>query len=453
MLIDLLFLLFWAGMPMVWHYMLKVAGISLTLFSIPALLILFIYLFQYIGFPILYFQWDDYRAYFVTDKDLVLTAFFYTSVTITLLILGFIASKQNHGILRWNLNHNEIHLDLYKKKQKYNLVFWMLLIMGVSVLLVYLSKVGYGNIALFAVFTDTDLSSQQLRSEMGNNFQGKYHWYKFGMRDILIFLSLALFSYFIFRRTKLSAILLTVTLAITIFSLVAAAEKSPLVTFVLMIFFCYSLILNEKKILAPKSIIKIVTLVFAIQIIFYINFMNSGSIASAFTSTLSRIFSGQMQPIYHYLEIFPQQIDFLWGRSFPNPGGLFPFENFRLTVEVMHTVFPDLHQEGIVGSMPTIFWGEAYANFGVPGVILIPFVVGYLVYYLNVLLYSLKPNPFSIALVIYTAEYISRLSGSGFSIYLINLPLLLMILISFAALFFVNHGSIVLNKHRIEVRT
>lgn len=448
MAIDLLFLLAWGVLPLIWHYLLKVAHLRLAVFSIPTLLILFIYLFQYIGIPILYFQLDDYRAYFVTEKARVLQVFFFTSITITLLILGFIAARINHGKLSWSIDKISLQIELNRKKQRYSIISIVLLIVGCSVLFLYFTKIGYDNIAILSLFNETELSSHQLRSKMGNDFDGKYHWYQFGKRDILVFLSLSLFSCLLLKGNRLVKILLTLTLLATTFSLILATEKAPFVVFVLMLFFCRALILDDKVILSGRKIIKIVLSVLSIQIIFYMNFMDSSSVISAISSASSRILTGQLQPAYHYLEIFPTHIGFLWGQSFPNPGGWLPFENFRLTVEVMHYVNARLDSSGIVGSMPTIFWGEAYANFGVMGVFIVPLFIGYFIYYLNILLYQLQPNPLSIALFIYTAEYISRLSGTGFSNYLVSLPLFLMMTVSFIALFFVNNGKIKITTKR-----
>ena len=110
--------------------------------------------------------------------------------------------------------------------------------------------------------------------------------------------------------------------------------------------------------------------------------MASKNPINAIASVFSRTFTGQIQPAYHYLEFFPMHHDFLWGRSFPNPRGILPFEPYRLTVEIMNWRFPDLVKRGVVGSMPTTFWGELYANFGTLGVITIPFFVGIVIYLL-----------------------------------------------------------------------
>ena len=43
--------------------------------------------------------------------------------------------------------------------------------------------------------------------------------------------------------------------------------------------------------------------------------------------------------IFNTILFGPKQIDFIWGRSFPNPGGLFPYEPYQLTKEVYNIVF------------------------------------------------------------------------------------------------------------------
>ena len=96
----------------------------------------------------------------------------------------------------------------------------------------------------------------------------------------------------------------------------------------------------------------------------YVYFKGSSSIWVGIQSGISRITTGQMSGLYHYLDIIPDQVDYLLGRSLPNPRGIFPWEHYRLTVEVMNIVHKGLAEQGIVGSMPTFFWGEMYANFG-----------------------------------------------------------------------------------------
>ena len=128
-----------------------------------------------------------------------------------------------------------------------------------------------------------------------------------------------------------------------------------------------------------------------------------------------------MVGLYHYLVVFPDQVDYLLGNSFPNPGGIFPWEPYRLTVEVMNIVYPELEAKGVVGSMPTFFWGEMYANFGSLGILVPPFFIGYVVYMINILIFCLPMSPVVLAIFLSVTMYIKNLSGTGLSAYLIDL--------------------------------
>ena len=58
---DSLFIIIWLELPIIWHYMLKAAGLQIRRISISTVTLLFFYLFQYVGLPIYYFNLDKYR--------------------------------------------------------------------------------------------------------------------------------------------------------------------------------------------------------------------------------------------------------------------------------------------------------------------------------------------------------------------------------------------------------
>lgn len=156
-----------------------------------------------------------------------------------------------------------------------------------------------------------------------------------------------------------------------------------------------------------------------------------------------------MGGLYHYLIIFPDQVDYLFGRSFPNPGGIFPWEPYRLTVEVMNIVNPRLAELGIVGSMPTFFWGEMYANFGYLGILIPPFFVGYVVYAINVLIFRLPMSPLTLAIFVWALLHIKNISGTGLSGYIINISGLIMASFTLIALGLIGRGVIKFRKRRV----
>ena len=161
----------------------------------------------------------------------------------------------------------------------------------------------------------------------------------------------------------------------------------------------------------------------------YVYFMNAPSLWMGIKYTFSRIFVGPIEALYHYLEIFPKQINFLWGRSFPNPGGLLPFEPFNLTQELSLIVFPKNELMGVVGSMPTIYWGEMYANFSYPGIIIPPFFIGYFLYWLNTIIFMLPMTPLVLSFFIWTILHYANLAVTSLSSFLIDTTMVIMILV------------------------
>ena len=82
------FLFFYFLLFIFWFYLLKYSGVKILTISIPSVLIISIFVYQYLGYPILFFFLNDYRAQFVQDRGIILTMFFMTSYTITFIIFG-----------------------------------------------------------------------------------------------------------------------------------------------------------------------------------------------------------------------------------------------------------------------------------------------------------------------------------------------------------------------------
>ena len=105
-------------------------------------------------------------------------------------------------------------------------------------------------------------------------------------------------------------------------------------------------------------------------------------------------------------------------------------------------VFPENASKGIVGSMPTFFWGEMYVNFSYLGIIIPPIFVGFFLYFLNVLIFKLQMTPITLSIFVWTIFHYRALSGSSLSGYLIDLNLIVIVLtlICFTLLF--NKGKV-----------
>lgn len=420
--IDMLFIFLWVIQPYIWlkttsffdHKALKIKVFNFT--------ILFIILFQYLGLPLLYFQLDQQRSIAVSDKFIVFQVFIFTSLTILSLLIG-----RKIGVYFSSTNLNKQLSSFAYQPRIRNISVTPIKLLGgfsVLILIIYINKIGLKNLAFSVVLGISDInnSSAQARSLMGNAFGGSYHWYKLFMRETLNF---SLFFFYAMKlsendeKFKYSSIFYLLLIA-SIFSAIMATEKGPILELLIGLFLIYILVKN-KSALTFNKIIKISFLLFVPIIAMYLLFMNSSDLFAAISSPFSRILTGQIEPAYHYLEIFPKKIDFLLGRSLPNPRGIFPFEPYNLTKEVM--VIVQGEKDGITGSMPTIFWGEMYANFGNTGVAIVPVFVGLYLYIIDSLINKIR-LPYSIPLLVWSILHFKALSGTSLSNFLLDLDLI-----------------------------
>ena len=420
-MLGFFFIFFFIFFLIFWFYLLKYSGVKILTISIPSFLLIAIFIFQYLGYPILFFSLDDYRAQFIIDKNIILRMFFITSYTITLIITGFILAKKTfgplHSIDQYTYHQNTVVHD----KQLSRLMLYLLFILSSIVLLIYISKVGFKNVALLSALNlfENSEPTKVLRANMGNAFDGKYHWYRLFMRDFLNIVSVALFGFYLFRKKLFYLFIFIISFFIGCFSMTMATEKGPIMWYLVSLLLMY-ILLRENGRFKVKHIIGIGVFGLLLLGFIYVSFMNSQDVLMGMKNALSRITTGQMQPLYHYLEIFPKDIDFVGGRSFPNPGGLVPYEPFILPKEVFAHIFPEQLNSGIVGSMPTFFWGEMYANFGYVGVILPPFFIGYFLFGLNIFLFRLPKTPILLSFYIWISLHYFWLSGKSLTNFIVD---------------------------------
>jgi oligosaccharide repeat unit polymerase len=433
-MLDILFVVLFLLFPfMVFKYMDSI-GHNIFTISIPVFLIISMFVYAYFGALPLYFGWDEYRySMGVQDKTLVFQVLLYSMISIVGLLAGFTYAKY---VLRMNAFQGFYCIRQISRKEL--LILVGLIAFCFFVLFVYLSKIT--TVALFVTLSDGPSDDSRLaRSLMGNDFSGKYHWYKVIMHHLFNLVTFALFSAFLLTKRKVVFFFFFVAFLGNSFAAVMATEKGPFAKILIGLLLVYGITLLKGKIPIKATIILLIIL-FSSLIVFYIYFMGSSDVFSALSSIFSRALAGSIQPAYHYLEFFPHNQEFLMGRSFPNPGGIMQFEPYRMTVEVKNWVDPNDH--GIVGSMPTVFWGEAYANFGVFGVFIVPFIVGTALYALYYLVDKLENTPLKIGFFVWLMQHYQTLSTTGFSGFFIDFYLFIIIFIVFMSIAFANRFKI-----------
>ena len=430
---EFIFLLLYIFFPFIWLFMLKYSGVKILTISIPSFLIIAMFVYQYLGFPILFFFLDDYRAYYVQDRVIIWEMFLWTSFSITLIIIGFIAARRSFGPLHLANQYNVCSNSINPTRFFQRLMLIILFIISVLVLIAYIFKIGWNNIAFLSAIniSEQEISKNVLRSNMGNAFDGKYHWYQLFMRYFLSIASVAFFGQWLLQKNFFSFILFIISFLICAFSMLMATEKGPFLWYLISLILIYTIIKQQGR-FHFKQLVKFGFFGSFIISLMYIYFMNVQTFWLGIESGFSRIFTGQMHALYHYLEIVPEQISFLWGRSFPNPGGLLPFEPFLLTQKLSRMV--SLQNTEIVGSMPTIYWGEMYANFSYLGIIIPPFFIGYFLYWLNIIIFRLPMTPLVLSFFIWIILHYKNLAATSLSGFILDITMAIMI---FVLIFFI----------------
>ena len=332
------FLFFFIFFLIIWFFLLKCSGVKILTISIPSFLIISIIVFQYLGYPILFYFLSDYRAQFVQDRSIMLTMFLVTCYTTTLIILGFVFAKKTFGPLHLKNQYNPFSGTIVPDRQLSRFILYLFFVLSILVLLIYIIKIGLGNIAVLSLLGENDTQIKLLRSNMGNSFDGKYHWYRLFMRDFLSITSVSLFGFYLLRKKLFYLLFFIISFFISCFSMVMATEKGPIIWYLISLFSIYILI-KKNGIIEIKNLILLGFFVFLLLSFIYVNFMGSSDMLTGFKNSIYRITTGQIQPLYHYLEIFPKHMDFFWGRSFPNPGGLMPYDTVSVTKMFLHLYF------------------------------------------------------------------------------------------------------------------
>ena len=438
MLLNLTFWFLFITTPIIAFYLLRTIGEKINQVSIINITVIALFVFSVLGTLPLFYFWDDYRvATGVNDQALVLKVLFYSCINILFFILGVVFVRKVVRLRPVPFVSSEL-IDLTKIQLLFLLLFFLL---SVAFFCIYLSKINH--IALFVVLTDGIKAAAIARSDMGNNFHGKYHWYRLGMYELASLITFTTYIIWLKNKRLKNLFSFLIVFSYSAFIAILATEKAPLIWIIIGLFMAYFLTKKNGMISTYTSFYFILFIVIFLVCI-YMFFMGSSNIRSALWSVFSRSFAGSVSPVYFYLQYFPEHHDYLLGKSFPNPGGILPYKPVEFTTEVMNWKFPELAKMNIVGSMPTVFWGESYANFGPWGIPIVAFIMGLILSVISYLVSKIELNPVSTAFLVWLILNLKNLSVTGFSGYLYSFYIIVMTLITFIILF---------SKRKIRLRS
>lgn len=416
-----LFWLIYLGAPVATFYMLKLADEPINKVDIVSSTTVALYLFSVLGALPLFFFMDPYRFEIgIRDKALVLQVLFLSVVNIVFFLAGVVVFRKKTKANFYNFNL-QCFVGLTKTQVTALIATFMFCCV---VLFFYLYKIE--RVAILVALTEGAESALKARSDMGSSFDGKYHWYKLVIVDVACVIFYTTMAQWLNNKKAFYFFFMLATFLFCAFVAIMTTEKAPFVWLLVGAFMVYAVI-RKDGFVSFRLIALLTALVLVALTLFYIFFMGSSTLYDAVWRIFSRAFSGSITPAYFYLQFFPEEHDYLLGRTFPNPGGLLPFEPYLYTVEVMNWKFPEMASQGIVSTAPTVFWGEAYVNFGPFGVPVVAFLMGIFLATISYLKSRLDFDPVTVGLSVWLILFFKDLSVTGFSGYIYSLYLIFIV--------------------------
>ena len=283
--------------PVLMLFLLNIAGEKINRVSLVNIVTLSIYAFSIVGTMPLFYHLDDYRLDTgVVDENLIFKILILSSMNIIFLLIGVIFSRRVLCVK----SENRIH-TIERLGHKQIISLFALFIISLITVFLYISKLD--SVALLVALTSGVKEAGVSRSQMGNDFSGKYHWYRLLMHDISQLVAFILFANWLVYKSKRLLIYLTGALLLASFNAIISTEKGPMAWFLVGLFFVYILV-KKNGTISIRPALKFAAVLVVSLVLMYIYFMNSSDPLSAFLSILSRSITGQITTAYFYIQYF-----------------------------------------------------------------------------------------------------------------------------------------------------
>lgn len=332
-----------------------------------------------------------------------------------------------------NYNSKEL-VNLISKKDSY-IKLPLYLLTFLCFLVVAHVFISIGTIPILKIFSfSSEEEVLQLRTSIDSNFPGNVYLKNIIGLHLLPILSYVAFAYYYKSKSFYDLIWFIILLTLTVFMLSYNVAKSPLARYFLgYIFF----IVYYKGAIPTKKLLRYGTFVLIFLSMFFIVAGKKVGFSDLFFSYNSgitgRVIVSQISSLYKHFEIFPDSHPHIGIGSTSN---LLAFgePSKRSARIVLETVSPGWVDKGMGGVFNTLFIGEAFANFGIYGIIFMPLYIGFLIKSFHTILLKLPKTPLFFGILIFFS-YKSNLTG-GVNEYIYNpIVIVLFVIIIFSLVF------------------
>lgn len=386
--------------------------------------------FGFIGASIVFCGFrDHYLIIKVTDEviDKTYMIFIWSLIVFPLSICIF---NKIFGVNHIKEQYNSmINSRIYIVKQS-NVIWVLMIILSIisilSIIYVFNCIGFFTPVEFLKSHVDDTLAKERI--EITKSFEGNIY-----IRNILMLTMTPILSYITYiymRLTKhikwkaLFIILFICSISVKVYNF----EKSPVIWY-LFYFYILEILLGNVKNIKYLIIVGAIGLTIILGF-YYILFDYQGKLFSISSGPGGRIFMTQIATLFLHVQAFPNISPYLNGTSLPSIYAiLFDLnDSWRRSGSVIMKIFaPSSVANGTAGVMNTFFIGEAYANWGIVGVILAPIYIAFLYSLVNSMFLKLRKTPLSIICYLVVFISFSQSIIGGFIDYLYPLQIIIMV--------------------------
>lgn len=209
---------------------------------------------------------------------------------------------------------------------------------------------------------------------------GEYHFQGYFQQFYLIilpFVTLFVASRYLFYRRVLLLILWLALGILTSFFLAMSLQRWPLMFFIITNYVLYANYAGRIRISHALAFATLTLSLFGF--LTYIRGIENFAVLVDWV--LSRILDTNVDVLYSIFEMFPRHFPFFGGQAIlADIKGILPGPDVGFT----RWLFDALYRVYGNGTTPTIFWGELYADFGLPGVFVGSLFAGFIIQWLYI---------------------------------------------------------------------
>lgn len=257
-----------------------------------------------------------------------------------------------------------------------------------------------------------------IRISVSRNFQGNIYVKNILALALMPLLSYVWAFYYLANRRLTDGIMFAFSFLLAASILYYNFAKAPLLWYILSYIFVYFYAVGKFKL---KYLLVLGGAVFAGLVVMYsARGVSLSEFASYNSGPLGRIILTQAAGTYYIFDLFPENQDFIGFSSISRyTSNLFGLEHLDRAARFAMVDFnPTGVEAGTAGVMNSLFVAEAWANFGLIGVLISPFWVGFVIGNLYYFFLNKTKNPLWLALFV-SFSFGGSFTG-GFNDYIYN---------------------------------